>query len=74
MYGQFKDDVGAALTSYFGVSAVMRGNKAVDLKETTQHVEADVAAFFEHRRYEGEGPPLHGVELLPDSGGRAGGR
>ena len=46
----FKNEVGEALVSYFGDAAVSRGNKAFDVHETSYHVEADVAPFFEHRR------------------------
>ncbi|MGE3844920.1 MAG: nucleotidyltransferase [Vicinamibacterales bacterium] len=67
-YPQFKNDVGQALASYFGSSAVTRGNKAFDVKETSYHVEADVAPFFEHRRYMSNGSYLSGVELVPDNG------
>jgi hypothetical protein len=67
-YPQFKNEVGEALANYFGASAVTRGNKAFDIKETRNHVEADVAPFFEHRRYSRDGTYLSGVELRPDSG------
>lgn len=45
-YNQFKGDVEDALVSYLGREAVTRGNKALDIRETTCHVEADVAPFF----------------------------
>src|SRR5262249_21153091 len=64
----FKNDVGGALSDYFGASAVTRGNKAFDVKETSYHVEADVAPFFEHRRYRRDGSYLSGVELRPGNG------
>lgn len=67
-YKQFKNEVGEALISYFGSGAVSRGNKAFDVHETSYHVEADVAAFFEHRRYSTDGKYLSGVELRPDNG------
>jgi hypothetical protein len=67
-YRQFKNEVGEALISYFGAGAVTRGNKAFDIKETSHHVEADVAPFFEHRRYNSNGSYLSGVELRPDNG------
>ncbi len=66
-YSTFKDEVEEALVSYFGRSAVKRGNKAFDIKETSYHVEADVAPFFEHRRYSKDGSYLSGVELRPDN-------
>jgi hypothetical protein len=62
-YDQYKNEVEEALVNYFGRSAVKRGNKAFDVHETSYHVEADVTAFFEHRRYKGDGTYLVGVEL-----------
>lgn len=69
-YAQFKNEVGEALSDYFGSAAVIRGSKAFDVKENTYHLEADVAPFFEHRRYDASGKYLSGVELQPDNGGR----
>jgi hypothetical protein len=68
-YATFKNEVESALVSYFGRSAVTRGNKAFDIKENSYHVEADLAPFFEHRRYNSAGEYLSGVELKPDNGG-----
>ncbi len=65
-YEQYKNEVEEALVSYFGRSAVKRGDKAFDVHETSYHVEADVAAFFEHRRFQTSGGPLYGVELRTD--------
>lgn len=65
-YAQYKNDVEAALVNYFGRSAITRGNKAFDIHETSYHVEADVAPFFEHRRYKADGCYIEGVELLTD--------
>lgn len=67
-YDQFKNEVGEALISYFGAAAVKRGNKAFDIKATSTQVEADVAPFFEHRRYTSSREYLSGVELRPDNG------
>ena len=50
-YNVFKNEVGEVLALHFGQNAVKRGNKAFDIKENSYHVEADVAPFFEHRRY-----------------------
>jgi len=69
-YEQFKDEVGEALIAYFGKSSVHRGNKAFDIHENSYRVDADVAPFFEHRRYSADGSYLSGVELQPDNGGR----
>jgi len=65
-YNTFKDEVEEALVDYFGRTAVKRGNKAFDVHETSYHVEADVGAFFEHRRYGSSGGYLEGVELRTD--------
>jgi predicted nucleotidyltransferase len=65
-YEQYKNEVEEALVDYFGRAAVKRGNKAFDVHETSYHVEADVAAFFEHRRYEKDGTYIEGVALLTD--------
>ncbi len=67
-YEQFKNEVGQALVSYFGAGTITRGNKAFDIKESKRQVEADVAPFFEHRRYSESGEYLSGVELRPDNG------
>ncbi len=69
-YEEFKKDIENALVSYFGASAVKRGNKAFDIHESSYHVDSDVAPFFEHRRYSTNGQYLSGVELRPDNGGR----
>ncbi len=67
-YDQFKNEVEEALVNHFGRSAVKRGNKAFDIKENSYHVDADVAPFFEHRRYSTNRTHLSGVELRPDNG------
>lgn len=67
-YSQFKNEVGDALVSYFGSASVSRGNKAFNIKENSYHVEADVAPFFEHRRYDTNKSYISGVELRPDNG------
>ena len=69
-YDQYKNEVEEALVSYFGRSAVQRGDKAFDVHETSYHVEADVVAFFEHRRYQANGTYLEGVELRTDKENR----
>ncbi len=65
-YDQYKNEVEEALVNHFGSSAVKRGKKTFDVHETSYHVEADVAAFFEHRRYQTNGTYLKGVELRTD--------
>lgn len=69
-YMKFKDEVGDALVDYFQGGTVTRGNKAFDIKATSYHVEADVAPFFEHRRWSNSGSYQEGVELRPDNGVR----
>jgi predicted nucleotidyltransferase len=65
-YNTFKNEVEEALVNYFDRSAIKRGNKVFDVHETSYHVEADVAAFFEHRRYLSTGQFHKGVELRTD--------
>jgi hypothetical protein len=67
-YDAFKNEVEEALVSYFGQRSVKRGNKAFDIKENSYHVDADAAAFFEHRRYYKNGTYESGGELRTDSG------
>ncbi len=69
-YDQYKNEIEEALVNHFGRAAVKRGNKAFDVHETSYHVEADVAAFFEHRRYGTDGTYLEGVALLTDKENR----
>jgi hypothetical protein len=71
-YAEFKNDVQAALKSYFGAASVTRGKKAFDVHANTYRIDADVVPCFEHRRYLGT-PQNHwyesGTKLLPDNGG-----
>lgn len=66
-YDSFKSDIERALKDYFGERAVSRGNKALDVHETSYHVEADVAPFFEYRWYSAPGRYNEGVSLKPDN-------
>lgn len=59
----FRNEVGEALVNYFGQSAVTPGDKAFDIKANTYRVEADVAPFFDHRRYNANGTHRDGVEM-----------
>jgi predicted nucleotidyltransferase len=68
-YDQYKNEVEEALVSYLGRSAIKRGDKAFDVHQTSYHVEADVAVFFEHRRYDVNGSYIEGVELRTDREG-----
>ena len=58
-YAEFKNDVEAALISYFGEDSVTRGNKAFDVHANTYRIDADVVprlstgAFTAHRRTTG---------------------
>jgi hypothetical protein len=66
-YQTFKNEVEEALVAKFGRLSVERGNKAFDIKENTYRVEADVVAFFEHRRYLSTTNYISGVEMIPDN-------
>lgn len=65
-YPQYKNEIGEALVAHFGTGAVTRGNKAFNVRENSYHLEADVAAFFEHRRYSKASGYISGVGLIPD--------
>lgn len=69
-YADYKNDIGKALTSYFGAAHVTRGDKAFDIHENTYRVDADVVPLMVHRRYSDSGTHICGTELRPDSGGR----
>ena len=69
-YAQFKNEVGAALTDYFGYSAVTRGNKAFDVHANSYRVDADVVPAFEYRRYTSASAYQEGTKFLPDNGGQ----
>jgi hypothetical protein len=66
-YQTFKNEIEEALVERFGRASVVRGNKAFDVKENSYRVEADVAAFFEHRRYTSKTEYHSGVEMIPDN-------
>ncbi len=68
-YAQFKNEVDAALTGYFGPSAVIRGNKAFDVHANSYRADADVVPAFEYRRYTSVSVYDKGTEFLPDNGG-----
>ena len=68
-HSQFKDELVEALVVHFGRESVRRGNKAIDVRENSYHVEADVVPFFEYRHYFQNRTYLCGVALNPDNGG-----
>ncbi|MFH1389102.1 MAG: nucleotidyltransferase [Candidatus Margulisiibacteriota bacterium] len=69
-YPEYKSDIKQALISYFGEKSVTSGSRAFDIHGNTYHVDADVAPFFVHRRYNKDGTYLLGVELRSDKGER----
>ncbi|MFD1787584.1 nucleotidyltransferase [Sphingomonas floccifaciens] len=68
-FPDFRREVGEALASHFG-SGVTPGDKAFDIKANSYRVDADVAPFFEHRRFDGAGSYLRGAEMWTRSGAR----
>jgi predicted nucleotidyltransferase len=72
-YAEFKNDVEAALVSYFGNGSVTRGNKAFDIHQNTYRIDADVVPAFEHRRFHGT-PENHwyhsGTQIIPTNGAK----
>lgn len=69
-YSDFRKEVGEALFAYFNDGVVTPGDKAFDIKANSYRVDADVAPFFEHRRFDAAGNFISGVEMTPRSGGR----
>lgn len=69
-FDDFRREVGEALVEYFGKPAVTEGDKAFDIKANSYRVDADVAPFFEHRRFRDDGSYLSGVEMKTSSGGK----
>ena len=69
-YSTFKNDVEAALRSYFGTGFVTRGKKAFDIHENTYRIDADVVPCFEYRRYHKDKSYLQGTAFIPDGGSR----
>lgn len=70
VYAQFKNEVGAALSNYFGYSGVTRGNKAFDVHANSYRVDADVVPTFEYRWYASASAYHEGTKFLPDNGGQ----
>lgn len=69
-YPEYKEDVGSALVTCFGVKGVTRGKKAFDVHENTYRLDADAVPTFEYRRYAIDGSYLEGTAFTPDNGGR----
>lgn len=69
-YSEYKNDVGSALTTYFGAKGLTRGKKAFDVHENTYRVDADAVAVFEYQRYDADGSCHIGTAFTPDGGNR----
>jgi len=69
-FEDFRRELGEALVSYFGAGVVTPGDKAFDIKANSYRVDADVAPFFEHRRFDAAGHFISGVEMRSRSGNR----
>lgn len=67
-YAQFKRDLQRALVDRFGSAQVSRGDKSFKIDENSYRVNADVAAFFEHRRYVDASQYYSGVQMFTDTG------
>jgi hypothetical protein len=70
VYSQYKNDLEAALRSYFGKEGVTGGKKAFDIHENTYRVDADVVPCFEYRWYRKDQAYLQGTAFIPDGGSR----
>lgn len=66
-YSQFKNEVSAALSSYFTQAHVVRGNKAIDIKENTYRLAADVVPCFVYKDFTPNGMFREGVGFVSDA-------
>ena len=62
----FKDDVQAALTGYFGVESIQRGNKAIRVTENSGRLPADVVPCVTERTWTSQGRYNEGIRLQSD--------
>lgn len=69
-FDDFRRELGEALFSYFGSGVVTPGDKAFDVEANTYRVDADVAPFFQYRRFDAAGNFYEGVEMRTRSGNR----
>jgi hypothetical protein len=69
-FDTLRTELGEALIDYFGGGSVTPGDKAFDIKENTYRVEADVAPFFDHHRYDADGSYLEGIEMRTRAGNK----
>ena len=58
---QLRADAEGALRNHFGTTRVQSKNKAIHIKETGSHLEADVIACVEYRRYRPDGKYHSGI-------------
>ena len=73
-YEGFKNDVEAALVAKFGRAAVVRGDKAFDIRENTYRIESDCIAVFERRQWRRNSAGVlvytTGVQFISDAGAK----
>jgi hypothetical protein len=62
----FKDDVERAMVSYFGPSAVERGDKAIHIRESSRKLAADVVPCVTHKTYHSRISSNTGIKLRSD--------
>jgi hypothetical protein len=66
---RLKDDVERALVARFGAAAVMRGNKAIHVRESSTRLAADVVPCYTKYVYFTRLGDVHkGIEIRPDRG------
>lgn len=71
---QLKNDIENALRNKFGIQAVTRGDKALNVKGNTYRVDADVVPTYRYRDYRNDriksmNNYIGGIVICPDSGG-----
>jgi hypothetical protein len=67
-FSTYKNSVEAALVKKFGRSDVVRNDKCLTVKESSDRVETDVVPTFEYRRYSESRSYVQGVRFESDKG------
>ena len=66
---QLKSDVYDALVTAFGITAVTRKNKCIEVRELATTLPADVVPCRTTRRYDSKAVSNEGIVIRPDNGG-----
>lgn len=65
-FSEFKNDVETALVKKFGRDQVIRNDKCITIKGTSQRIQTDVVPTWNYRRYKDNKTYVLGVKFFPD--------